>query len=130
MMGCRSRSSKSGWTTIQLTGATQVQVARANVAQDEDGPRRATLLFDLAEGEYHTNVVLAVLAVAVGRAHRGEEAALPRLLSAFGVTVLATDARRTAAPDGVAELHPPTALDDLRGMARVARQALRPSDRT
>ena len=29
------------------------------------------------------------------------------------MTVLATDARRTAAPDGVTELHPPDALDDL-----------------
>ena len=36
-----------------------------------------------------------------------------RLLSAFGVTVLGTDARRTTAPDGVAELHRPEALDEL-----------------
>ena len=50
-------------------------------------------------------------ALVVGVGGIGAEAA--RLLSAFGVTVLATDARRTAAPDGVAELHPPTALDDL-----------------
>jgi phosphoglycerate dehydrogenase-like enzyme len=35
------------------------------------------------------------------------------LLAAFGVTVLATDARRTSAPEGVAELHKPDALDDL-----------------
>jgi phosphoglycerate dehydrogenase-like enzyme len=41
----------------------------------------------------------------------GAEAA--RLLAAFGVTVLATDAGRTAAPEGVAELHPANALDDL-----------------
>ena len=41
----------------------------------------------------------------------GAEAA--RLLAAFGVTVLATDARRTVAPSGVAELHPPDALEDL-----------------
>ena len=41
----------------------------------------------------------------------GSEAA--RLLSAFGVTVLGTDARRTTAPDGVAELHRPEALDEL-----------------
>jgi len=47
----------------------------------------------------------------VGTGGIGAEAA--RLLAAFGVTVLATDARRTAAPSGVAELHPPNALDDL-----------------
>ena len=50
-------------------------------------------------------------ALVVGLGGIGAEAA--RLLAAFGVTVLATDARRTAAPDGVAELHPPEALDDL-----------------
>ena len=33
--------------------------------------------------------------------------------AAFGVTVLATDARRTKAPEAVTELHPPAALDDL-----------------
>jgi phosphoglycerate dehydrogenase-like enzyme len=47
----------------------------------------------------------------VGVGGIGAEAA--RLLSAFGVTVLATDARRTMAPSGVAELHPPDALEDL-----------------
>jgi phosphoglycerate dehydrogenase-like enzyme len=50
-------------------------------------------------------------ALIVGVGGIGAEAA--RLLSAFGVTVLATDARRAAAPDGVAELHPPEALDEL-----------------
>ena len=50
-------------------------------------------------------------ALIVGLGGIGTEAA--RLLAAFGVTVLATDARRTAAPSGVAELHPPDALDDL-----------------
>src|SRR5438876_12161281 len=50
-------------------------------------------------------------ALVVGLGGIGAEAA--RLLAAFGVTVLATDARRTAAPGGVAELHPPEALDDL-----------------
>jgi phosphoglycerate dehydrogenase-like enzyme len=50
-------------------------------------------------------------ALIVGVGGIGAEAA--RLLAAFGVTVLATDARRMAAPDGVAELHPPQALDDL-----------------
>jgi phosphoglycerate dehydrogenase-like enzyme len=50
-------------------------------------------------------------ALIVGVGGIGAEAA--RLLAAFGVTVLATDARRAAKPDGVAELHPPKALDDL-----------------
>ena len=36
-----------------------------------------------------------------------------RLCAAFGMTVLATDARRTEAPAGVAELHRPEALDEL-----------------
>ena len=50
-------------------------------------------------------------ALIVGVGGIGSEAA--RLLSAFGVTVLGTDARRTTAPDGVAELHRPEALDEL-----------------
>jgi phosphoglycerate dehydrogenase-like enzyme len=50
-------------------------------------------------------------ALVVGAGGIGGEAA--RLLAAFGVTVLATDARRTEPPEGVAELHPPEALDDL-----------------
>ena len=50
-------------------------------------------------------------ALIVGVRGIGSEAA--RLLSAFGVTVLGTDARRTTAPDGVAELHRPEALDEL-----------------
>ena len=50
-------------------------------------------------------------ALIVGVGGIGAETA--RLLAAFGVTVLATDARRTAAPEGVAELHKPEALDDL-----------------
>ena len=50
-------------------------------------------------------------ALIVGMGGIGAEAA--RLLAAFGVTVLATDARRTAAPEGVADLHPPEALDAL-----------------
>lgn len=50
-------------------------------------------------------------ALVVGVGGIGAEAA--RLLAAFGVAVLATDARRTTAPDGVAELHPPEALDEL-----------------
>src|SRR5450631_2164291 len=50
-------------------------------------------------------------ALIVGVGGIGAEAA--RLLAAFGVRVLATDARRAAAPEGVAELHRPEALDEL-----------------
>ena len=50
-------------------------------------------------------------ALIVGVGGIGAETA--RLLAAFGVTVLATDARRTSAPDGVSVLHKPEALDDL-----------------
>ena len=50
-------------------------------------------------------------ALIVGVGGIGAETA--RLLAAFGVRVLATDARRTSPPDGVAELHKPEALDDL-----------------
>lgn len=50
-------------------------------------------------------------ALIVGLGGIGAEAA--RLLSALGVTVLGTDARRPAAPPGVAEMHRPEALDDL-----------------
>jgi phosphoglycerate dehydrogenase-like enzyme len=50
-------------------------------------------------------------ALIVGVGGIGAETA--RLLAAFGVTVLGTDARRTSRPPGVAELHPPKALDDL-----------------
>jgi phosphoglycerate dehydrogenase-like enzyme len=50
-------------------------------------------------------------ALIVGVGGIGAETA--RLLAAFGVTVLGTDARRTAKPEGVAELHPPEALDVL-----------------
>ena len=50
-------------------------------------------------------------ALIVGVGGIGAETA--RLLAAFGVRVLATDARRTSAPEGVAELHRPEALDSL-----------------
>jgi len=50
-------------------------------------------------------------ALIVGVGGIGAETA--RLLAAFGVTVLATDARRTTVPEGVAELHGPEALDEL-----------------
>ena len=60
----------------ELTGALVIDRARGlgfcglSERCDEEGARlmhealglRATLLFDLAQGEYHTNVVLAVLA--------------------------------------------------------------------
>jgi phosphoglycerate dehydrogenase-like enzyme len=51
------------------------------------------------------------VALIVGVGGIGAEAA--RLAAAFGITVLATDARRTSAPPGVAELHKPEALDAL-----------------
>ena len=54
-------------------------------------------------------------ALIVGLGGIGAEAA--RLLAAFGVRVIATDARRSDCPPGVAELHPATALDGLLGQA-------------
>lgn len=50
-------------------------------------------------------------ALIIGLGGIGAETA--RLLTAFGVTVLAVDARRTDRPDHVAELHPPEALNRL-----------------
>ncbi len=50
-------------------------------------------------------------ALIVGLGGIGAETA--KMLVPFGVTVLATDARRTSAPEGVAELHKPEALDSL-----------------
>ncbi|HEY6431222.1 MAG TPA: D-2-hydroxyacid dehydrogenase [Acetobacteraceae bacterium] len=50
-------------------------------------------------------------ALIVGVGGIGAEAA--RLAASFGMQVLATDARRKQAPAGVAELHPPEALDSL-----------------
>ena len=50
-------------------------------------------------------------ALIVGLGGIGAEAA--RLASAFGVTVIGTDARRAEAPPGVAQMHPPEALDAL-----------------
>jgi phosphoglycerate dehydrogenase-like enzyme len=50
-------------------------------------------------------------ALIVGVGGIGAEAA--RLAVAFGMRVIATDARRTTPPEGVAELHPPEALDEL-----------------
>jgi phosphoglycerate dehydrogenase-like enzyme len=51
------------------------------------------------------------IALVVGVGGIGAETA--RLLAALGMTVLGTDARRTVAPDGVAELHRPEKLDEL-----------------
>jgi phosphoglycerate dehydrogenase-like enzyme len=50
-------------------------------------------------------------ALIVGVGGIGAETA--RLAAAFGMTVLATDARRNSAPPGLAELHKPDALDAL-----------------
>jgi phosphoglycerate dehydrogenase-like enzyme len=50
-------------------------------------------------------------ALIVGVGGIGAETA--RLAAAFGMTVLATDARRNSPPPGVAELHKPEALDEL-----------------
>jgi phosphoglycerate dehydrogenase-like enzyme len=50
-------------------------------------------------------------ALIVGLGGIGGETA--RLLAAFGMRVLAVDARRSDKPDSVAELHPPEALDRL-----------------
>ncbi len=50
-------------------------------------------------------------ALILGLGGIGAEAA--RLAAAFGIRVIATDARRQKAPEGVAELHPAEALDDL-----------------
>jgi phosphoglycerate dehydrogenase-like enzyme len=50
-------------------------------------------------------------ALIVGVGGIGAETA--RLCAAFGMTVIATDARKTSAPPGVAELHRPEELDEL-----------------
>jgi phosphoglycerate dehydrogenase-like enzyme len=50
-------------------------------------------------------------ALIVGVGGIGAETA--RLLAVFGMTVLATDARCSTAPEGVTELHPPEDLDEL-----------------
>ena len=47
----------------------------------------------------------------VGMGGIGAETA--RLAAAFGMTVIATDARRADVPPGVAEMHPPDSLDTL-----------------
>ena len=62
----------------------------------------------LDQGVLH---LAATTALIVGAGGIGAETA--RLASAFGITVIATDARRTDRPPGVAELHPADALDAL-----------------
>src|SRR5262245_8591964 len=54
-------------------------------------------------------------AVIVGLGGIGAEAA--RLAAAFGIRVIGVDARRREAPPGVAELHPPDALDRVLPLA-------------
>lgn len=60
------------------------------------------------EGVVHLPAATAVI---VGLGGIGAETA--RLAAAFGMTVIATDARRTEPTEGVAELHPAHALDAL-----------------
>lgn len=60
------------------------------------------------EGVVHLPEATALI---VGLGGIGAETA--RLASAWGMTVIATDARRTEVPAGVAELHPAEALDAL-----------------
>jgi len=66
----------------------------------------------LDAGVVHLSEATALI---VGVGGIGAEAA--RLAAAFGMRVIATDARRTTPPEGVAELHPSHALDDLLGRA-------------
>ena len=61
-----------------------------------------------ASGVIHLPEATALI---VGVGGIGAEAA--RLAVSFGMTVIATDARRSDAPPGVAELHKPEALDSL-----------------
>jgi phosphoglycerate dehydrogenase-like enzyme len=60
------------------------------------------------EGVVHLPDAIALI---VGVGGIGAEAA--RLAATFGMTVIGTDARREIAPEGLAELHRPEALDDL-----------------
>ena len=60
------------------------------------------------EGVIHLPAATALI---VGLGGIGMETA--RLAAAFGMTVIATDARRTQPTEGVAELHPANALDAL-----------------
>ena len=66
-----------------------------------------------APAELDTGVIHlpASTALIVGVGGIGAETA--RLCAAFGMAVIGIDARRTDSPAGVAEMHPPDALDDL-----------------
>ena len=55
--------------------------------------------------------------VVVAEDEAAAEQVIGQAEAAFGMRVIATDARRTTPPEGVAELHPPEALDDLLGRA-------------
>jgi phosphoglycerate dehydrogenase-like enzyme len=61
------------------------------------------------EGSYLDLAEATVLLVGLGAVGRE----IARLLAPFGSTLIATDARETIRPEGVAELHEPSALDDL-----------------
>ena len=97
----------------ELTGALVIDRARGlgfcglSERCDEDGARlmheafglRATLLFDLAPGEYHTNVVLAVLAgrAAVVCPNGFADAAVPAAIAGFYPQAVTCDAGEHAA---------------------------------
>ncbi len=61
----------------------------------------------------HSDVVHLPEATALIVGVGGIGAETARLAASFGMTVIATDARRPSAPQGVAELHRPEALDTL-----------------
>jgi phosphoglycerate dehydrogenase-like enzyme len=61
----------------------------------------------------NTGVVALAEATALIVGVGGIGAQTARLASAFGMRVLGVDARRESAPPGVAQLHPPEALDEL-----------------
>jgi hypothetical protein len=127
----------------ELTGALAIDRARGlgfcglSERCDEAGARlmhdafglRATLLFDLAPGEYHVNVVLAVLA---GRAALvcpdgfADDAPVAALQALYGPHVIQLDAHERAAFAGNA-----IALrDDSVWMSATAETALTPATRT
>ncbi len=61
----------------------------------------------------NTGVIALAEATALIVGVGGIGAQTARLASAFGMRVLGVDARRESAPPGVAQLHPPEALDEL-----------------
>ena len=84
---------------LTLTLARQLDVYAGQQARHEYGPRHEAL-----------HLPDATLLV-VGMGSIGAEVA--RLASAFGVSVLGTDARRDRPPPGAQAVHPPEALDQL-----------------